>query len=142
MGTAIRALMVVVLLGGLALLLFGYWAGAEWGTPRDSAGTTATSGTIDTERARERGAEIAERAAVAAEQLREAADDAGLTAKIKAKMALDDLVKARTIDVTTTHGVTTLSGHVTSTAERERALALARETEGVERVIDRLRIDG
>ena len=57
-------------------------------------------------------------------------------------MALDDLVKARTIDVTTTHGVTTLSGHVTSAAERERALSLARETEGVERVIDRLRIDG
>ena len=68
MGTVIRALMVVVLLGGLALLLFGYWAGAGWGTPRESAGTTGTSGAIDTERARERGAEIAERAAVAAEQ--------------------------------------------------------------------------
>ena len=46
-------------------------------------------------------------------------------------MALDDSVKARAINVTT-HGTTvTLSGTVDSNAERDRAMALARETDGV-----------
>ena len=58
--------------------------------------------------------------------------------KIKAKMALDDAVNARAIDVST-HGTTvTLQGSVRSTAEHDRALALARETAGVTQVIDQL----
>jgi len=65
-------------------------------------------------------------------------DEGRLTAKIKAKMVLDDLVKARTIDVTTTGSTVTLSGTVNSRAERERAVALAKETEGVRQVTDRL----
>ena len=89
-------------------------------------------------RARERGAEIGEKAAIAATKVEETIDEAALTAKIKAKMALDDSVRARTINVTT-HGTTvTLSGTVESNAERDRAMALARETDGVTKVIDDL----
>ncbi len=54
-----------------------------------------------------------------------------MTTKIMAKMALDDLVKARTIDVTTDGPIVTLSGRVHSEAERDRAVRIARETEGV-----------
>jgi osmotically-inducible protein OsmY len=95
---------------------------------------------VDVDKARERGAELGERAAVAAERVRAAVGDGSLTTKIKAKMALDDVVKARAIDVTTDGGVVTLRGVVHSAAERDRAVALARETVGVTRVVDRLQI--
>ena len=67
-----------------------------------------------------------------------ALNDGALTAKIKSKMALDDLVQARSIDVTTDAGVVTLRGTVRSTAEHDRAVQLAKETSGVTRVVDHL----
>ena len=67
--------------------------------------------------------------------------DGTLTAKIKSKMALDDTVHSRTIDVATTNHVVTVSGHVRSDAERTRALELARETAGVTDVVDHLTVD-
>ena len=53
-------------------------------------------------------------------------------------MALDDLVKARRIDVSTDGSTVTVSGTVGSRAEHDRAVALARETAGVTTVIDHL----
>jgi hyperosmotically inducible protein len=55
-------------------------------------------------------------------------------------MALDDSVRARTIDVSTTDGVVTLAGTVRSAAEHDRAVRLARETNGVKQVVDRLNV--
>jgi osmotically-inducible protein OsmY len=106
----------------------------------DGSTTIGTTG-VDTERARERAAELGERAAQASAKAGEVVRDASLTTKITAKMALDDLVKARTIDVTTDGPVVTLSGRVHSQAERERAVRIARETEGVQRVEDRLKVE-
>lgn len=142
MRSAIRIVIALVLVAGIAFLVLGYWAGSTLGPVRLSTPdqTTGTTG-VDTQKARERGAELGEKAAVATEKVREAVGEASLTTKIKAKMALDDLVKARTIDVTTNDGIVTISGTVTSAAERDRALQLTRETEGVTRVIDQLRVD-
>jgi hyperosmotically inducible periplasmic protein len=67
--------------------------------------------------------------------------DVWLTAKVQSKYFLDDLVKLRNIDVETQNGVVTLSGAVASEAERRQALALARTTEGVREVTDRLEVD-
>ena len=64
--------------------------------------------------------------------------DAGMSAKIKSKMALDEVVRARTIEVSTTDGVVTLTGTVQSVAERDQALKLARDTKGITRVVDHL----
>jgi osmotically-inducible protein OsmY len=133
----LRALLIVIFVVAVTFLLLGYFGGVR---TRDTLGTRAgvpeQSGTV--ERARERGAEIGEKAAIAATKVEETIDEAALTAKIKAKMALDDSVKARAINVTT-HGTTvTLSGTVDSSVERDRAMALARETEGVTKVIDDL----
>ena len=50
------------------------------------------------------------------------------------------MVQARSIDVTTSGHVVTLSGSVRSTAERDRAIQLARETTGVTQVVDRLSV--
>jgi hyperosmotically inducible protein len=130
----LRLLLVVLIVVVLGAFLMGYVGGQ-----RISRTEPQPAGTSDTvARARESGAEIAGKAAEAATKVEQTLDEAALTTKIKAKMALDDSVKARTINVTT-HGTTvTLSGTVESRVERERAVSLARETAGVTRVIDDL----
>jgi hyperosmotically inducible protein len=87
------------------------------------------------------GQEISQKTAEAAKTAQEALSDGALTAKIKAKMALDDRVKALDLNVDTANRVVTVGGKVRTSAERERALALARETDGVKQVVDRLVID-
>jgi len=134
----LRLLLLVLVVVAAGFLLIGYVGGLNAKDSLSQPSIPDTSGAVD--RARERGAEIGAKAAIAANKVEETIDEAGLTAKIKAKMALDDSVKARAIDVTT-HGTTvTLSGTVESTAERDRALALARETDGVTRVVDDLHL--
>jgi hyperosmotically inducible protein len=131
-------LVALVLVAG-AFFLFGYWTGGSFRVPTPST-VDAPSPSIDTTAARERGAELGERAAKAVATAGAAIDEGALTAKIKAKMVLDDLVKARAIDVTTNGSTVTLSGNVHSTKEQERAVQLAKETDGVTQVIDRLTI--
>lgn len=66
--------------------------------------------------------------------------DAGITTSVKTRMAAADTVKAYEVSVDTRNGVVTLSGEVATTAEKEQALRIARETEGVRDVIDQIRI--
>jgi hyperosmotically inducible protein len=130
--------LIVVLVGAGAFLL-GYWGSGKLrlgDEPRQPVGTTG----VDTQRAREVGAKVGEKTAAAADQARRALTDGTLTAKIKAKMALDDTVKALDIDVDTVGTTVTVSGLVGSEAQRQRALALARETDGVKQVVDQLRV--
>ncbi|MEO8256368.1 MAG: BON domain-containing protein [Acidobacteriota bacterium] len=137
----IRLILVVVLLAVAAVVLPTYWPDAPWNRPGGySSPPAGTTGTIDKERAREVGAEVGEKTAAAAEKVRDATHDVTITTKIKAKMALDDLVKARRIDVSTDGSTVTLSGTTGSVAEHNRALALARETDGVSQVIDRIQV--
>ena len=121
-------------------MLLGYWVGwpARTMTVRSPLSAIGTSGTIGVEQARDRGAELGEEAAAATVKAHETMSEALITAKIKAKMALDESVKARAIVVSTTGHTVTLSGNVRSTAEGDRAMTLARETGGVTQVIDRL----
>jgi osmotically-inducible protein OsmY len=135
MRTVVRLLVIVAVLSFGAFLILGYWPGTANDRP-----AVGTSGSVDTERARERGAEIGEKAAIATEKVKETAQEATITAKIKAKMALDDSVKSRAIDVTTEGSTVTLSGTVRSASEHARAVALARETSGVSKVVDRLTV--
>lgn len=66
--------------------------------------------------------------------------DAGVTTKVKSKFASDDVVKAYQIDVDTKDHVVTLSGQVENQAAKERAVTLARGTDGVQDVVDNLRV--
>jgi hyperosmotically inducible periplasmic protein len=66
--------------------------------------------------------------------------DAGVTTKVKAKLAADDAVKAYQIDVDTRDKVVTLSGNVESEIAKTQASRLARETEGVARVVDNVTV--
>jgi osmotically-inducible protein OsmY len=138
MRTIVRLLLLLVLLVVAGMFLFGGWPRGL--SPLRPGSSTTTSGSIDTERARERGAELGQKAAVATKKIEETLGEAALTSKIKAKMALDDSVKARAIDVSTSGSTVTLAGQVPSAAAHERALALARETEGVTKVIDHLEV--
>lgn len=137
----VRLVLLVVVLVGLAAFFLGYrWNRIDLPDADRPAATTGVIDDADRARAREAGAEIGERVAAGAEQAQRAAAAASLTAKIKAKMALDDQVRAAAIDVDTDGSVVTLSGRVASVEERDRALRLARETEGVTTVHDRLTI--
>ena len=134
------ALVVTVLLIVVAFVAVSYVTGngAWFSRPATERTAVGTSGKIDVNAARERGAEVGEKVAVAAEKMKESAAEAALTSKIKAKMVLDDYVKARTIDVTTSGTTVTLSGAVRSSDEHDRAIRIARETSGVTRVVDHL----
>jgi osmotically-inducible protein OsmY len=136
----IRFLLVLIVLAVAGVFVYNFWTGNGW-TLRPPA--TSPTG-VDAEQAREKGVDLARRAAertkAAAERTEEAVSEAALTAKIKSKMALDDHVKARTINVTTDGTIVTLTGTVHSDQERQRAVRLARETEGITEVVDRLRV--
>ena len=129
------ALIVVVILAAGAFFL-GYRLGDD-GIETPVSARQATPG-IDTDKARQTGAAIGEKVATGAAQAEQALGNAALTAKIKSKMALDDQVKALSIDVDTRGTAVTLTGAVHSEAERAKALQLARDTEGVTSVTDRL----
>ncbi len=64
--------------------------------------------------------------------------DAGITVKVKAKLAADGAVKASRINVETKDKIVTLSGNVDSPEAKAQAVALARGTEGVTDVVDNL----
>jgi osmotically-inducible protein OsmY len=68
--------------------------------------------------------------------------DAEITAKVKAKLIADSVVKARHIDVDTKNGFVTLYGDVHNPREVERAEGIARDTEGVTGVRSSLNVIG
>jgi osmotically-inducible protein OsmY len=141
----IRGLVRLILLVIVVVAIAAFFMGYRWGIPgdrvdRDERVGTTGAADVDRNRAREAGAEIGEKVADGASAAQRALANAQLTAKIKSKMALDDAVPAASIDVDSAEGVVTLSGRVRSEAERERAVRLARETDGVSRVVDRLRV--
>src|SRR5687768_10872660 len=122
-------ILLVVVVAGAAFLL-GWWGNrriTDVESPRDTGGTSG----VDPGRARQVGAEVGEKTAEAANQARRVLADGQITAKIKAKMALDDTVKALAVDVDTNGTTVTVSGQVDSPAQRDRVLQLARETQGV-----------
>ena len=134
--TMVKLVLVVIVIVGLGAFLLGRRSSGSKIVP-DSP--VHAAGPVDTSKAREVGAKVGEATAKAANEAEEALANGATTAKIKSKMVLDDLVKARNINVDTNGSVVTLTGIVGSEAERQRALQLAKQTEGVTSVIDHLR---
>ena len=108
-------LFVVVVVGGF---FAGWWGGRSAQAERDAV---ATAGRAGAERARDVAAQMGEKTAQAAKTAQEVLSDGSLTAKIKAKMALDDSVKALDLNVDTVDGVVTVRGKVRTSSERDRA---------------------
>ena len=137
----IRGVLVLAILAVACVFAYNYWSGNGW-TLRPAPRSTG----VNVDAARERSAEVmttaAEKGREAATKLEGALTEGALTAKIKSKMALDDHVKARTINVSTVGSIVTLTGTVESKAERDRAVRLATETDGVTKVVDKLDVKG
>jgi hyperosmotically inducible protein len=147
----IHFVLIAVVIVAVAAFFFGYRIGRPTlsrpaGIDRPVATTgdqapprsTPVDRPATAERGREVGAEIGEKVAVGASEAKDALKNAALTAKIKSKMTLDDTLKGTSISVDTTGTVVTLTGHVATAAQKQRALQLTRETEGVTQVVDHL----
>jgi len=133
----IRRLMLLTIVGVGGVAAFNYWSQNGWPVrPRAAA--------LEAQIAKQQAARLATRAAARANEtaskVGDAVSDSALTARIKSKMLLDDDVKARGIDVDTSGTIVTLTGVVRSADERDRAVRLARETKGVTKVVDKLRV--
>lgn len=76
----------------------------------------------------------------AADNAGEATADAALTAKVKTKFLADTSISGLKIDVDTKNNVVTLSGTVPTAAERARAVAVAKGTDGVKSVVNNLKV--
>ena len=70
----------------------------------------------------------------------ETIDDATITTRVKTALLNDPQVAGLKIDVDTTKGIVTMSGIVKSPAEAERAVQLARQTDGVRDVKSTLQV--
>jgi len=145
-----RKLLFLALLGVGALVAYNYNAGRDLfqvpGTSaaalKDTVSDTVRDGVRSA--AREASAEVKERASAGVHTAKNRAEAvvtaATLTSKIKAKMALDDGVKASDIDVDTEGSVVTLTGDVGSANERQQAVRIATETAGVTKVVNHLNV--
>ena len=69
-----------------------------------------------------------------------ATDDGGISTRVRTALLNDSQVAAGGINVTASNGVVTLSGRVRSESERDRAVALARQTTGVSDVRSELAV--
>ena len=133
----IRRLLILAIVGVAGVAAYAYWS---------DNGSALKEKAVDfaAEAAKREAGKIASKAAGtasdAADKLGDRVAGARLTAKIKSKMALDDHVQARAINVDTAGSVATLSGVVASADEQKRALQLARDTEGITRVVDKLEV--
>jgi osmotically-inducible protein OsmY len=94
-------------------------------------GVTPTTGVDDA--AQRKGSE-------AADNTGEIITDAAITSTVKTKLLGDTTTPGLKIDVDTANGVVTLSGTVANAAEKSRALELARETNGVKSVVDKIKV--
>lgn len=68
-------------------------------------------------------------------------DDSTVTAKVKTKLVTDTQTSAIKIGVETSGGVVTLSGTVPNDTEKNKAEELARNTDGVKRVVNKISVD-
>src|SRR6187401_2107084 len=133
----LKLLLVIVILVAAGAFLLGWWSGGR--TLRTDVpievGTAGEKARAAGSEVAEKTAQVADRTSAAAEVAREKTGEAAvrarkalgegsLTAKIKAKMALADHVKALDLNVDTVGTVVAVSGIVNNEAERDRALHL------------------
>ena len=138
----LRTVVIVVILVAAAAFFLGYrWSdGAGPALSRDPVATTGVGGQVDRDRARQTGAAIGEKVAVGASRAEQVIAESTLTAKIKAKIALDETLRGTRVNVDSHGSEVTLRGTVATRAQRQRVAQLARETAGVTAVEDQLTV--
>ena len=76
----------------------------------------------------------------ATEKTGEVVTDAAITSAVKTKFLAEPGVPGTSINVDTNNHVVTLTGTVKSKAEMDKAMAIARDTKGVKRVVNHLKV--
>jgi osmotically-inducible protein OsmY len=125
-------------------------AGEKTGDAVEKSGDAVETAAHKTGSALEKAAEATKDAVVtSARKTKDAVSDAPakvdetwITSKIAAKINADDALENVDVDVKVDRNVVTITGPVPSTALRDRVLRIARETDGVSRVVDRMTISG
>jgi osmotically-inducible protein OsmY len=112
----------------------------------DLSAATGTSGTVKStakegvEKTKEGAEKVADKTKEGLSKTGEVITDAWITTRVHSKFVGEDLLKDSDINVDTKDHIVTLHGTVMSPAGRARAVAQAKEVEGVHRVIDQLTI--
>jgi hyperosmotically inducible protein len=114
---------------------------------REAAGTTEAYGREAAAKTEAFGHEAAEKTGDAAQKTREAAGtagevigDAAITSEVKTKFLAEPGVPGSAIHVETNDGVVTLSGTVRTQAEADKAMSIARDSKGVKRVVNHMKV--
>lgn len=93
-----------------------------------------------TDRAAGTARDVGDRTAATARDAGERVEDGWITTKIQASYFLNTDIRGRDINVDTKNGVVTLNGIVRTEAEKTEAEQIARETDGVGRVVNNLKV--
>jgi len=101
---------------------------------------TALAQATATEKAKEAGRETKQETKEAAHATGNAVTDSWITMKVHAQFVPEDALEGSDIDVETNKGVVTLMGTVLTAAGRDRAVQIAKATDGVKNVSNRLRV--
>jgi hyperosmotically inducible protein len=119
-------------------------------------GVVTLAGTVDTADAKTRAVEVARSTngvtsvvdqltvsppAVATSGVTEALTDTGITTAVKTKLLADPASSGLAIHVDTANGIVTLTGTVSTAAEKARAEDLAKNTSGVNSVVNSLTVE-
>ena len=108
-------------------------------TKEGAAKTKEGAGTVG-EKTKEGAGKVADKTKEGLSKTGEVITDGWITTRVKSKFVGEDLLKDSDINVDTDNHVVTLTGTVMSAAGRARAVAQAKEVEGVHQVVDRLTI--
>lgn len=103
------------------------------------SGVKGTAGTV-ADKTKEGAEKVGEKTKEGLSKTGEVITDAWITGRISSKFVNEALLHDSNIDVDTNDHVVTLNGTVLTSAGRRRAVAIAKEVEGVHRVVDKLTI--
>jgi hyperosmotically inducible periplasmic protein len=103
------------------------------------SGVKGTAGTV-ADKTKEGAEKVGEKTKEGLSKTGEEITDAWITGRISSKFVNEALLHDSNIDVDTNDHVVTLNGTVLTSAGRRRAVAIAKEVEGVHRVVDKLTI--
>jgi len=113
------------------------------------AGVAVLTGKVDSEGEKAKAAKLAHvsdvdivdnRIDVGSASAGNAISDSAVTTKVKSQILANTTLRQSDISVTTNNGVVTLSGQVPSEEARQLALGLTRNTGGVNRIEDQLKV--
>jgi hyperosmotically inducible protein len=107
---------------------------------KKGAEKTKDAGGKVVDKTKDTGGAVADKTKEGASKTGEAITDGWISTRIKTKFMGDEALRASDIKVDTNDHVVTLTGTVVSPAAHAKAIEMAKEVEGVKRVVDRMKI--